>query len=70
MSKTINILGESQQEQWKSAIFMMSIAIESNIVYVRERLCDEELIEHLDKSAELLGLFRGEMNRLVEGVFE
>ena len=70
MAKTFNILGDTQREQWTSAVNIMSFAVEGNIMYVRDELRDKELVEMLDKAVSLLGLFREEMLHLVEGVFD
>lgn len=74
MSKTINILGETAMEQWKNAIMIYNVTIESNIIeaqrLMRHYTDAEGASECLDTAIRVLGEYRAEMNRLVEGVFD
>ena len=74
MSKTINILGDTPKQQWKTAIMLYNVTIESNIVeaqrLIRCHKSREDAIECLDTAVRVLGEYRAEMNRLVEGVFD
>lgn len=74
MSKTINILGETAMEQWKNAIMIYNVTIESNIIEA-QRLMNhyndaEGAYKCLDTAIRVLGEYRAEMVRLVEGMSE
>ena len=71
--KTVNILGETQKEQWLNAIMLYNVTIESNIIEA-ERLIradggKDEAVECLETAIRVLGEYRAEMSRLVKGVF-
>ena len=74
MPKTVNILGDSAREQWKNAIMLYNLAIESNIIEAQRQMRDygsrKDAMECLDTAIRVLGDYRAEMNRLVEGVFD
>ena len=85
MTKTINILGDTQKEQWLSAINILSFAIVGNIDHAiemrlqEEPSCiyfdalgdeDDEVFESLERAKRMCGEFADEMRRLVDGVFE
>lgn len=74
MGKTVNILGETAMEQWKNAIMIYNVTIESNVIEA-QRLMNhyndaEGANECLDTAIRVLGEYRAEMVRLVEGVFD
>lgn len=74
MSKTVNILGDTPKQQWLNAIMIFNITIESNIIEA-QRLMNhyndaEGANECLDTAIRILGEYRAEMVRLVEGVFD
>jgi len=73
MGKTINILGETAREQWKNAIMIYNVTIESNVIEAQRLMCHyddaEGANECLDTAIRVLGEYRAEIVRLVEGVF-
>ena len=66
----LNPLGDTRKEQWKNAIMLWNLGIESNITSVCDELEDADQIERLNKAVNILGDYRAEMNRLVDGIFK
>ena len=78
MEMTVNILGETQKEQWLNAIGIYYMVISSNIDAAYAHVngqgtdpdyADEYASERLLAAERVLGEFKDEMQRLVEGVF-
>lgn len=73
MGKTINVLGDTAMEQWKNAIMIYNVTIESNIIEAQRLMRHyddaEGANECLDTAIRVLGEYRAEIVRLVEGVF-
>lgn len=73
MTTTVNVLGDTRQEQWLNAISIYKLAIESNLADVREYLelnlhddgIEESRIERIDVALKTLQDFSDEMSRLV-----
>ena len=82
MARTVNILGDTPRQQWKAAVNIYEVCIESNVRDVYERmdgLCDKRGTDECDWCGRCHSLevalretanFADEMRRLVEGVFE
>ena len=69
-TKTVNLLGETQKEQWQTAIRCWHYAIVCRIDSACCEIDDEDIVKRLDEAIEYTGTFRDEMLRLVEGVFD
>jgi len=75
MSKTVNILGSTQKEQWLTAISIYDLSVGANIEEAMQHLAegweeDEQMRESLETARRVLADYTNEMRRLVEGVFE
>ena len=71
MAETVNILGETQKEQWLNAINIYSMVVESNMVAAKFELpSDGDAYHGLCVASNTLKDFADEMRRLVEGVFD
>lgn len=79
MVETVNILGDTQKQQWMSAVSIFHLAIQANIEFAvnelsggmedRERaIVSDEVLAALDNAHEQVGVFADEMRRLVKGV--
>ena len=73
MEKTVNILGETQREQWLNAVMIFETCVCENVRWVREELDgsdDRDSVEKLDIAMRNMHNFADEMRRLVKGVFD
>ena len=69
--KKVNILGDTPKQQWLNAIKLYDMVISSNLESAMNQLDSAQEPYYLvDTALGVLGGFRDEMKRLVEGVFE
>ena len=64
----INLLGDTQKEQWLNAINIFELCIKSNCDKAYDLAIDPQQIACIDTAIDITGKFADEMRRLVEGV--